>query len=179
MKEILIKDKLFRVLIPGRKISRRIDEIAAMINRDFEGREVIFIGILNGAFMFAADLFKRINLKARISFVKLSSYHGTSSSGSIRELIGLNEDLENKNIIILEDIIDSGETLEWIVNDLSEKKVAEIRVAALLLKPEAYSGRIPIDYVGFKIPRDFVIGYGLDYDGFGRNLPSVYSLVVK
>ena len=179
MKEILIKDKLFKVLISGRKISRRIDEIAAMINRDFEGREVIFIGILNGAFMFAADLFKRINLKARISFVKLSSYHGTSSSGSIRELIGLNEDLENKNIIILEDIIDSGETLEWIVNDLSGKKAAEIRVAALLLKPEAYSGRIPVDYVGFKIPRDFVIGYGLDYDGFGRNLPSVYSLVVK
>lgn len=179
MKEILIKDKIFRVLISGRKISRRIDEIAAMINRDFEGREVIFIGILNGAFMFAADLFKRINLKARISFVKLSSYHGTSSSGSIRDLIGLNEDLENKNIIILEDIIDSGETLEWIVNDLSARKVAEIKVAALLLKPEAYSGKIPVDYVGFKIPRDFVVGYGLDYDGYGRNLPSVYSLVVK
>lgn len=179
MKEILIKDKLFRVLISGRRISRRIDDIAAMINRDFEGREVIFIGILNGAFMFAADLFKRINLKARISFVKLSSYHGTSSTGSIRELIGLNEELENKSVIILEDIIDSGETLEWIVNDLSGRKTAEIRVAALLLKPEAYSGKIPVDYIGFKIPRDFVVGYGLDYDGFGRNLPSVYSLVVK
>ena len=177
MKEIIIKDKIFRVLISGRKISRRIDEIAARINRDFEGREVIFIGILNGAFMFAADLFKRINLKARISFVKLSSYHGTSSSGSIRELIGLNEDLENKNIIILEDIIDSGETLEWIINDLSERKAAEIKVAALLIKPEAYSGKIPVDYVGFNIPRYFVVGYGLDYDGFGRNLPSVYSLV--
>lgn len=177
MKEILIKDKLFRVLISGRRISRRIDAIASSINSDFEGREVIFIGILNGAFMFAADLFKRINLKAKISFVKLSSYRGTSSTGNIRELVGLNEDLENKTIIILEDIIDSGETLEWIVNDLTARKVAEIRVAALLLKPDAYSGKIPVDYVGFKIPRDFVVGYGLDYDGFGRNLSSVYSLV--
>ena len=127
---------------------------------------MVFLGILNGAFLFAADLFKRIDLKARISFVKLASYEGTQSSGTIKELIGWNEDIRNKNIIIIEDIVDTGNTLERIVDELVIRKVSGIKIATLLFKPEAYTKDIPIDYIGFEIPNDFVIGYGLDYDGY-------------
>jgi hypoxanthine phosphoribosyltransferase len=151
--------------------------MAASINLDFEGKEVVFVGILNGAFMFAADLFKRIDIKARITFIKLASYAGTSSSGNIRELIGWNEELKDKHVIIIEDIVDTGETLEYTVNNLIIRNVTDIKIAALLLKPDSYRKNIRIDYVGFKIPNDFVVGYGLDYNGFGRNLPSVYSLI--
>jgi hypoxanthine phosphoribosyltransferase len=151
--------------------------MADEINRDFAGREVVFLGILNGAFLFAADLFKRINLKARISFVKLASYEGTKSSGSVKELIGWNEDIKDKQIIVIEDIVDTGYTLERIVGELSIRNVAGIKIATLLFKPEAYKKKIPVDYIGFEIPNDFVVGYGLDYDGYGRNLPSVYTLI--
>ncbi len=176
MNEIQVLDKKFRELIPGDEISRRVDELAGMINRDFEGRDVVFLGILNGAFLFAADLFKRINLKARISFVKLASYEGTKSSGSVKELIGWNEDISNRQVIVIEDIVDTGHTLELIVGELKVRKVSDIKVITLLFKPEAYKKKIPIDYVGFEIPNEFVVGYGLDYDGYGRNLPSVFTL---
>jgi len=164
-------------MISGEVISKRVDELAKMINRDFAGKEVVFLGILNGAFLFAADLFKRIDLKARISFVKLASYEGTRSSGSVKELIGWNEDIKNTQVIVIEDIVDTGHTLEQIVGELKVRKVASIKVATLLFKPKAYTKKIPINYIGFEIPNDFVIGYGLDYDGYGRNLPSVYTLV--
>jgi hypoxanthine phosphoribosyltransferase len=177
MKETVLLDKKFHEMISGKVISKRVDELAEMINRDFAGKEVVFLGILNGAFLFAADLFKRINLKARISFVKLASYEGTRSSGSVKELIGWNEDIKNTQVIVIEDIVDTGNTLERIVDELKVRKVASIKVATLLLKPKAYTKKIPIDYVGFEIPNDFVVGYGLDYDGYGRNLPSVYTLV--
>jgi hypoxanthine phosphoribosyltransferase len=132
---------------------------------------------LNGAFLFAADLFRRINFPARISFVKLASYQGTGSSGSIKELIGWNEDIKNKTIVIVEDVVDTGNTLERIVDELVIRKASEVRIAAMLYKPEAYIKDISLDYVGFEIPNDFVVGYGLDYDGFGRNLTSVYALI--
>jgi len=177
MNEITILDKKFRELISEQAIKKRIDEIALQINRDFAGSEIIFVGILNGAFMFAADLFRKIDLTARITFVKLASYQGTSSSGTIKELIGWNEDLENKKIIIVEDIVDTGATLERTVNELVIRNVAEIKIATMLLKPLAYTRDIPINYVGFEIPNKFVVGYGLDYNGFGRNLPSVYTLI--
>jgi hypoxanthine phosphoribosyltransferase len=176
MNEVRILDKKFRELISEKAIRTRIDEIALQINRDFTGSEVIFVGILNGAFMFAADLFRKTELNARITFVKLASYIGTSSSGSIKELIGWNEDLVNKKIIVVEDIVDTGTTLERIVNELVIRNVAEIRIAAMLLKPTAYKKDIPINYVGFEIPNNFVVGYGLDYNGYGRNLPSIYTL---
>ena len=137
----------------------------------------MFLGILNGAFLFAADLFRQIDFPARISFVKLASYEGTSSSGFIKELIGWNEDIKNKTIVVIEDIVDTGNTLERIVDELVIRKASEIKIATLLYKPDAYTRNIPLDYVGFEIPNDFVVGYGLDYDGFGRNLPSVYTLV--
>jgi hypoxanthine phosphoribosyltransferase len=177
MKETVLLDKKFREMISGEVISKRVDELAEMINRDFAGKEVVFLGILNGAFLFAADLFKRIDLKARISFVKLASYEGTRSSGSVKELIGWNEDIKNTQVIVIEDIVDTGHTLEQIVGELRVRNVASIKVATLLFKPKAYTKKIPIDYVGFEIPNDFVVGYGLDYDGYGRNLPSVYTLV--
>jgi hypoxanthine phosphoribosyltransferase len=141
------------------------------------GKNVVFLGILNGAFLFAADLFKRIKIEARISFVKLASYEGTSSSGTIKELIGWNEDIKNKTIVVIEDIVDTGNTLERIVDELNIRKASEIRIAAMLYKPAAYKKNIRLDYVGFEIPNDFVVGYGLDYDGYGRNLTSVYKLM--
>jgi hypoxanthine phosphoribosyltransferase len=177
MKEIRVLDKKLRELIPEKEISERIIQLADQINKDFSGQEVVFLGILNGAFLFAADLFKRIDLKARISFVKLASYQGTSSSGTIKELIGWNEDIKNKIIIVLEDIVDTGNTLERIVDELVIRKASVIKIATLLLKPEAYKKNIHLDYVGFRIPNDFVIGCGLDYDGYGRNLPSIYTLL--
>lgn len=177
MKETTILDKKFREMIPGDVISKRIDELAEKINRDYAGRDVVFLGILNGAFLFAAELFKRIDIKARISFVKLASYAGTKSSGSVKELIGWNEDIKGMRVIVVEDIVDTGHTLELIVGELKVRKVAEIKIATLLYKPKAYTKKIPLNYVGFEIPNDFVVGFGLDYDGYGRNLPSVYTLI--
>jgi hypoxanthine phosphoribosyltransferase len=177
MDEIHILDKTFREMIPGDKINRRIEEIAGQINNDLRDQEVVFLGILNGAFIFAADLFRRITFPARISFIKLASYHGTSSTGKIKELIGWNEAIENKTVVVVEDIVDRGDTIERIVSELIIRKAKAIRIATLLFKPSAYIKDIDLDYVGFEIPNDFVVGFGLDYDGFGRNLTSVYTLV--
>jgi hypoxanthine phosphoribosyltransferase len=177
MKEIRILDKTFREFITEEQIHKRVEELAMQVNRDLTGKEVVFLGILNGAFLFAADLFRLINLEARISFIKLASYQGTASQGLIKELIGWNEDIKNKTIVVIEDIVDTGNTLERIVDELIIRKASEIRIAALLYKPDAYKKEIPLNYIGFEIPNDFVVGYGLDYDGYGRNLPSVYSLI--
>ena len=177
MKEIRILDKDFRELLTGKVIQQRIEELAGQINNDLTGKEVVFLGILNGAFLFAADLIRRIDFPSRISFVKLASYQGTSSSGTIKELIGWNEDIKNKTIVVVEDIVDTGNTLERIVDELIIRKASEIKIAAMLFKPAAYTKSIPLDYIGFEIPNDFVVGYGLDYDGFGRNLSSVYTLI--
>jgi hypoxanthine phosphoribosyltransferase len=176
MKEIRILDKTFREYLPEKVIQQRVEELAGKVNKELAGREVVFLGILNGAFLFAADLFRRIEFPARMSFVKLASYQGTTSSGSIKELIGWNEEIKNKTIVIVEDIVDTGNTLERIVDELIIRKAAEIKVAAMLHKPAAYTKNIPLDYIGFEIPNDFVVGYGLDYDGYGRNLPSIYTL---
>jgi hypoxanthine phosphoribosyltransferase len=177
MKEIRILDKNFREFLTEKVIQERIEELAKQINKDLAGKEVVFLGILNGAFLFAADLFRRIDFQSKISFVKLASYQGTRSSGSIKELIGWNEDIKNKTIVVVEDIVDTGNTLERIVDELIIRKATEIRIAAMLYKPEAYTKEIPLDYIGFEIPNDFVVGFGLDYDGFGRNLTSVYTLI--
>lgn len=177
MKEITILDKTFRELITKEKIQVRVEELAQQINKEMQGKDVVFLGILNGAFLFAADLFKRITIEARISFVKLASYEGTSSSGSIKELIGWNEDIRGKTVVVIEDIVDTGHTLERIMGELSIRKAKEVRIATMFLKPGVYHNRIPLDYVGIEIPDNFVVGYGLDYNGYGRNYPSVYTLV--
>jgi len=176
MKEIQVLDKTFTEFISEKEISERIDQLAEQINKDYAGREVVFLGILNGAFLFAAELFKRINIKAKISFVKLASYEGTKSSGTIKELIGWNEDIRNQEVIIIEDIVDTGNTLERIVDELVIRKVSGIKIATLLFKPDAFTKEITLHYVGFNIPNNFVIGFGLDYDGYARNLPSIYTL---
>ena len=177
MKEIRILDKTFREFIKEETIQLRIEELARQVNKDLAGKDVVFLGILNGAFLFAADLFRRIDIEARISFVKLASYEGTSSSGTIKELIGWNEDIKNKTVVVIEDIVDTGNTLERIVDELVIRKASEIKIATMLYKPKAYKKKIPLDYVGIEIPNNFVVGYGLDYNGYGRNLPSIYTLM--
>ena len=177
MDEIRILDRTFRKLISKEEIKKRIGVLASQMNRDLAGRDVIFIGVLNGSFIFAADIFRQINFLARISFVKLASYSGTSSTGTLNELIGLNEDVSGRTIIVIEDIVDTGNTVKQIVKDLLNLKAGEVRIAALFFKPSACDESIRIDYTGFEIPDDFVVGYGLDYNGYGRNLRSLYSLI--
>ena len=176
MEKIQIRDKQFRRYIPSGEIQKIVEEIAERINRDFAGKEVIFVGILNGVFIFAADLFRRIDLDARITFLRLASYQGTQSTGRVKQLIGLSEDIRDQIIIVVEDIVDTGTTLDHIVRQLDSFQPAEIHIATLFLKPEVYHNNIPLDYVGREIPNRFIVGYGLDYDGYGRNLESLYVL---
>lgn len=177
MNTVKIYDKTFEVFIEEKEILAKVKQMAAQIEKEHRGRDILFISILNGSFVFTADLLRDINMDVKLSFLKLSSYDGDRSSGSLRRLIGLNEDLAGKTVIIVEDIIDTGRTLNGIIKDLRDKGPDDIKVASLLLKPGAYTGSYSIDYTGFEIPNDFVIGYGLDFDGLGRNLRSVYRLV--
>ena len=176
METVKVLDKTFELAISYDKIISRIEEIAQQMNEDLEGKEVIFLGILNGSFMFAADLYKNINISSCISFLKLASYEGSSSTGKVKRLIGLNEDLEGKTIVVIEDIVDTGITLEQILKQLKGYEPAEIKIATLLHKPSAYKYDAKLDYVGFNIPNEFIIGYGLDYDGLARNLRHIYRL---
>jgi len=176
MHTITIKDKEFKPYIEESKINFAIKSMAEKINADMANDNPLFLVVLNGSFMFAAALLKEINFPCEISFIKLASYHGTQSSGEVNELIGLSEDIKNRDVVIIEDIVDTGVTLEKLNLVLSNKQVNSIKVVTLLLKPESYKKNIPVDYSGIKIPNDFVVGYGLDYDGFGRNLKDIYVL---
>tara|TARA_B100000963_G_C22347880_1_gene545913 strand:- start:50 stop:586 length:537 start_codon:yes stop_codon:yes gene_type:complete len=176
MKEISLHNKIFEVSISDAEIAQIVDSIAKKINAT-KIKNPIFIAVMNGAFLFAADIMRNITIpNAEISFIKLSSYSGTTTTGEVSELIGFSKDLKNRNVIILEDIIDSGITLEKIMSLLEKENVATIKVATLLFKPDAYSKDIKIDYIGKSIPNNFVVGYGLDYDEIGRNLPHIYKL---
>lgn len=172
---IRLQDKDFNLTIPTKKIQDVIQDMADEMNAQLLGKDVIFIAILNGAFMFASDLFKRIEFHAQISFVKFASYAGTKSTGNVKKLIGLNEDLEGKTIVILEDIIDSGISMEKIIDQVKELNPKEIRLASLLVKPDAFMRSYSIDYIGMEIPSDFIVGFGLDYNGYGRNLTAIYT----
>jgi hypoxanthine phosphoribosyltransferase len=176
MNEITVLDREFSVYITEDEIQSRITALAEKINEDLKGQDVLFFGVLNGVFLFAADIFRQINLECQVSFIKLASYDGTSSTGKIKELIGWNEDITGKTVIVLEDIVDTGATLERVIGELKLRKAADIKICTLLFKPEAYTRDIPIDYIGFEIPNNFVVGYGLDYDGYGRNLRAIYKL---
>ncbi len=177
MKTVQILDKKFTVSIPANEIQVRVEQMAEQINNDLNDRAVVFVVILNGAFMFASDLYKLITLDSRISFLKLASYQGTTSSGQIKQLIGLNESLKEKTVVVIEDIVDTGHTLESILKQLKGFEPDEIKVASLLFKPDSFQYSYKIDYLGFSIPNDFIVGYGLDYDGFGRNLDSIYTII--
>ena len=171
-----IKDKSFEVLISEEDLQARIKKMAKQINKDFKDREPLFIGILNGCFMFATDIMKDINLPSKVSFIKLASYTEMVSSGAVKELIGLNENIFKKDVIILEDIIDSGNTIASVIDEFKERGASSVSVATLLLKPEALKTEVDIKYVGFEIGNEFVVGYGLDYDGLGRNTREIYQL---
>ncbi|PCJ24335.1 MAG: hypoxanthine phosphoribosyltransferase [Flavobacteriales bacterium] len=173
---ITVKDKSFRPYISEEDLQASVKKVASKINNDYKGSSPIFLGILNGSFMFFGDLLKSINLECTVSFVKLTSYEGTDSTGKVNELIGLKEDIEGKDVILIEDIVDTGNTLVKLHEILSKKNPKSIKIATLLYKPEAYKKDHSIDYVGIEIPNAFVLGYGLDYDGLGRNLSSIYVL---
>lgn len=176
MNEITLLDREFSVYITEDEIQSRITALAEKINEDLKGQDILFFGVLNGVFLFAADIFRQITLDCQVSFIKLASYDGTSSTGKIKELIGWNEDITGKTVVVLEDIVDTGATLERVIGELKLRKAADIKICTLLFKPEAYTRDIPIDYIGFEIPNNFVVGYGLDYDGYGRNLKAIYKL---
>jgi hypoxanthine phosphoribosyltransferase len=177
MKQIRVKDKVFELFIPAEKIDEAVNKIAQQINTDLEDQSPIFLVILNGAFMFAADLFKKLEVPCEISFVKLASYTGTKSSATVKELIGLNDTLKGRQIVIVEDIIDTGITMDYLIRKLNELGVADLRIASLFFKPEAFKKDFTIDYIGMNIPNDFIVGYGLDYEGFGRNFSEIFKIV--
>ena len=177
MKQITVKDKVFEISIPHEKILEQVHILAKKINHDLKGQNPLFICVLNGSFIFAADLLKKINIDCGISFIKLASYQGTSSTGDVKTLVGLDGDIKNRVVVIIEDIVDTGNTIVALVNQLSAYNPKDIKIATLLYKPDAYDKNIKIDYIALKVPNDFLVGYGLDYDGLGRNLESIYSLV--
>jgi len=177
METVTVLDKTFYKSISHEEIQSAISKVADRMNIDLANDDVIFLGILNGAFLFAADLLKQLNLKCQISFLKVASYQGTSSSGNVKRLIGINENIENKTVVVLEDIIDSGITMDYILKQLKGYEPKEIKIATLLYKPDAFIKDFDIDYVAIEIPNDFIVGYGLDYDGYGRNLKDIYTLL--
>jgi len=172
-----VKDKDFRLLINKSAISSKVSEIAARINRDYHGKNLIFISVLNGSFIFTADLVRQISVISEVSFVKLASYYGTQSSGKVHELIGLEKNIEGKHVLIIEDIVDSGSTLQAILKQVRQNRPASINIVSLLCKQQAVEKSSVPKYVGFNISDKFVIGYGLDYDGHGRNLNEIYQEV--
>ena len=176
MSKITLCGKEFSLFISANKIQAEVQRIADAINASLKGEDVIFLGVLNGSFMFASDLVQKIDFAVQVTFIKLASYLGQESTGMVKQLIGINEDLEDKTVIIVEDIIDSGNTIESIIGQIKSFRPRKIFVATLLLKPEVYKKEIKIDYVGFSIPKNFVVGYGLDYNGYGRNLRNLYSI---
>ena len=177
MELIKVHDKEFKPYLSAEKISEEVKRVAAEINRDYAGRKPLFIAILNGSFMFAADLFKQVNIEAEICFIKLASYKGTKSSGQVITAIGLDIDLVGREIIVIEDIVDTGNTLTKFLPQIHHHNPASLKIAALLHKPDAMIHPIKIDYLGFSVPNKFLLGYGLDYDGLGRNIKEIYQLV--
>lgn len=178
MKKVKILDKEFEIFIPYEKIRSVVEKMADQMNEELADKNPLFLCILNGSFMFAAELFKRIDfVESEISFVKLASYQGDKTTGTVKQLIGLNEKIEGRTVVVLEDIVDSGITICNIQEQLAKLNPKEVFIATLLLKPDALQKEVELKYVGLEIPNDFIVGYGLDYDGFGRNLLDIYSVV--
>lgn len=176
MKNVIrLHDKTFRVMIPAAQIDSAVAAVAERINADYGDKQLpLFIGVLNGSFMFMSDLMKKIEFDCELSFVKLASYCGTCTAGDVRSLIGLNNSIEGRHVIIVEDIVDTGESIEHMVRDLESHKPASISVCTLFFKPASYSKTVPVEYRAMEIGNEFIVGYGLDYDQLGRNLKDVY-----
>lgn len=177
MSTIQIKDKLFAVSIRKEDIQKEVIRVANEINRDLAGKNPLFLSVLNGSFMFTADLMKHITIPCEISFVKLASYQGISSTGTIKEVIGINEDIAGRTVVIVEDIVDTGLTMQRLLETLGTRGPKDIHIASLLVKPDKLKIALNIEYVAMEIPNDFIVGYGLDYDGYGRNYPDIYTVI--
>ena len=177
METIKVHDKEFASFISPKEIEQAVEKIANNINNDLKDKNPLFLVVLNGAFMFASDLFKKITIPCEISFVKLSSYIGTQSTSAVRELIGLDEVLRDRAVVIVEDIIDTGITMGVTTDKLKKLEAKEVYIATLLFKPDAFKMNYNINYIGIKIPNDFIVGYGLDYDGHGRNHPEIFKII--
>lgn len=176
MKEVTLLDKTFTLNIPEEEILKRVKAVADRLNKDYEGKTPLLLCILNGSFMFASDLAKELTFNCNISFTKRSSYTGTKSSGTVTELIGITENLEGRDVIIVEDIVETGTTMRTIIDSLATKNPASVEICTLFFKPEKLVVDVPVDYVAMEIGNDFIVGYGLDYNGLGRNLRDIYIL---
>lgn len=176
MKSVTIKDKQFELFIPEQKIVEAIKHIAEKMTEDLKDENPLFICVLNGSFMFAGELMKHVSIPAQISFVRMASYQGTQSTGTVKEVYGLEESIENRTVVILEDIVDTGNTMVLMLQQLQKSAPKEIKIATLLFKPAALQNEIKLDYVALEIPNDFIVGFGLDYDGYGRNLADIYKI---
>jgi len=174
MSIIKLDDKTFKPKISAQEIEKAVSAIANKINGDLKGEKPLFIAVLNGSFMFAADLMKKITIDCEISFVKVASYEGTATTGKVKQLIGVNEDIKGRTVVIVEDIVDTGHTIESIWKQIHDLGAKDVRIATLLFKPEAYTKTVPLNYVAMEIPKDFIVGIGLNFNGLGRNLDSIY-----
>ena len=179
MSRVTIKDKTFETSIPEAEILKRVKAVAARINQDLADKSPIFIAVLNGSFVFAADLMREINFPAEITFIRVASYEGTSSTGKVKEVMGLKEDITGRHVVIVEDIVDTGTTMKQMISQLEAKNPASIHVCTLLLKPGKLKVPLNIEYAAMEIPNDFIVGYGLDYDQLGRGLRDIYTLVCE
>ena len=177
MDTVKIKDKSFRVSIPEAEIKERVKALAEQMSKDLEGKDPLFLGVLNGSFIFAADLMREMTIPCEISFVKLASYQGTTSTGKVQEVLGINENLSGRTVVIVEDIVESGQTMKQMIESLGTRNPESVRICTLFFKPEKLKEDLNLDYVAFSIPDDFIVGYGLDYDGLGRELKDVYTIV--
>jgi hypoxanthine phosphoribosyltransferase len=174
---VKIKDKTFRIFIPESEILSRVKNVADRLNKDFEGKNPLFLAVLNGSFIFAADLMRFVNIPSEISFVKLASYQGTASVGKVKELIGINQNLKGRTVVIVEDIVDTGNTMKQMLATLREYEPESLHICTLLVKPGKLQVPLNIEYPVMEIPNDFIVGYGLDYDQQGRNLRDIYTVV--
>lgn len=176
MSTIRIHDREFVKSIPSEEIAARVKQVAEKINRDYAGKRPLFLGVLNGCFMFVSDLMKNIELECEISFVKFSSYQGSETTGTVKQVMGLMESIEGRDVIIVEDIVDTGLTMHKMLETLAQSKPASLAIVSLFLKPARLRVPVEVKYSAFEIPDRFIVGYGLDYDGLGRNLPDVYDV---
>jgi len=176
MSIVKIKDKTFETSIPEERIKERVKAVARQINSDMAGKNPLLLAVLNGSFIFAADLMRELTIPCEISFVKLASYQGTTSTGKIKEVIGINEDLTDRTVIIVEDIVESGQTIKRMIESLGTRNPASVHICTLLLKPDRLQVPLDVEYVAFRIPNDFILGYGLDYDQQGRQLKDIYTI---
>ena len=176
MEQVQVNDKTFRISIPEADIKKRVKAVAEQINHDMDGKNPLLLGVLNGAFIFAADLMREITIPCEISFVKLASYQGTTSTGKVTEVLGINEDLTGRHVIIVEDIVDTGLTMKRMVETLGTRNPASVSICALMVKPDKLQVELDLKYVAMRIPNEFIVGYGLDYNQAGRGLKDIYVL---